>query len=257
MIWDVEIVCDQPILADFADGLYGEGVVVASGASHKLNPTLFDSTASYDEAMAIAGRAVDEINGFLKVFLRSRAKVSVGRVSREEPGEPRVHYISVMDSVSLWSSVFGGTLGSGVDASPAGAAVVLQLPDYRNSFAAWQAFVREHRAAEDVLKYLAGSLSDWTNLWRLVEVVEHDVGGERALLDLGWVDAERYKLFKRTANDPAVAGPTARHGARKNMPTPGPMDISEARSLTLEILRRRVAAFGDDGASSWVDPRGE
>lgn len=130
MIWDVEIVCDQPILADLADGLHGEGVVVASGASHKLNPTLFDSTARYDETMAIASHAVDEINGFLKLFLGTGAKVSVGRVSREEPGEPRVHYISVMDSVSLSSSVVGGTLGSGVDVSPAGAAVVLQLPDY-------------------------------------------------------------------------------------------------------------------------------
>ncbi len=250
MVWNVEIVCDQPILANLAAGLHGEGVVVASEGGHKLNPTLFDSTSSYDEVMAIANRAVDEICGFLKLFLGTRSGVHVGRVSREAPGEPRVHYISIVDSIVLSSSVVGGTLGDGVDSPLAGAEAVLQSPDYRKSLAAWQTFVRNHRAAEDVLNYLAGSLSDWTNLWRLVEVVEHDVGGERALLDSGWVDAERYKLFKRTANDPAMAGPTARHGARKNIPTPEPMSMSEARSLALQMLRRWVTTVGTDDASS-------
>lgn len=94
----------------------------------------------------------------------------------------------------------------------------------------------------DVLNHLQDALNDWTSLARIIEAIEHDVGRQDDLIATRWVDGHSLKTFHATANNPLVAGVTARHGARKLDVPKSMMKIQEARHLVLSIAGKWIAA---------------
>src|SRR5690606_956248 len=98
--------------------------------------------------------------------------------------------------------------------------------------------------------YLQGPLSDWTNLARIMEAIEHNTGNEMKLIATGWVDEQSIKAFHASANNPLVAGVTARHGARKFGIPKATMEVYEARQLVLDVTRKWIDAKMDEANGS-------
>lgn len=76
-------------------------------------------------------------------------------------------------------------------------------------------------------------------LYNVLEVIESDVGGERALLDTGWAPKGEIKRFKRTVNSMLAVGEDARHG-KEFQPPERRMSPPEAERLLWRILRSWV-----------------
>lgn len=81
-----------------------------------------------------------------------------------------------------------------------------------------------------VLRLLGDHPKDWVNLYRILEVVEDDVGGIPKIAKKGWGTKKAIKLFKRTANY------VARHKDKKIKQPKNPMTPSEAESLIKTII---------------------
>jgi hypothetical protein len=76
----------------------------------------------------------------------------------------------------------------------------------------------------------------WVGLYRVHEVIEHDVGGRKALIKLGWVSDQKLKRFTHSSNSVAVAGDQARHGKETTQPPKDPMSLSEAKTFINRLL---------------------
>jgi hypothetical protein len=97
----------------------------------------------------------------------------------------------------------------------------------------WARMASENEADANVFRILAGGILDWVNLYRILEIVESDVGRMNAT---GWATKSSTRLFKHTANSPGALGLEARHGAESTQPPEHPMTISEARALVYSIV---------------------
>lgn len=79
----------------------------------------------------------------------------------------------------------------------------------------------------------------WSGLYRVVEGVAEDMGGDPVLVRMDWTSRNWLTLFGRTANSSA-AGPSGRHGRTKFDPPPKPMTLEEARRGVREIFNRWI-----------------
>lgn len=234
MTWIVELDGDQHSLHELEEAFRGDVSVILLDGKYRLDPVLFVNAADYGEVKAIAQQEVDLFNAYIRVFLPGYQKTALGHISREEPGKPKVKYVSVVEGLAMSARLVGIKLGDEKG--------VILAPDRGPGLRAWQRLISAEPAVGDVYGYLRGSLSDWSNLGRIMEAVEHDVGDRDSLIATGWVDAQSIRAFHATANNPLVAGTTARHGARKFESPKKPMEIHEARGLVLRVVRRWIEA---------------
>lgn len=89
---------------------------------------------------------------------------------------------------------------------------------------------------------------DWVNLYRLLEVVREDVGGEDQIEDNGWAKEDEIESFTATANNSSVIGDEARHGQIDGSGQPSKtMTLREARpwikSIVFQWLEAKVASI--------------
>ncbi|MBL9049313.1 MAG: hypothetical protein JNK19_04290 [Tabrizicola sp.] len=90
-------------------------------------------------------------------------------------------------------------------------------------------------AASDYLAELlfyALKRDNWFEIYKAIETLENRYGGEASFLALGWEDASKVKLLKRTANF------YHRHARGKFERPKNRMDLSEANELLTRIIRR-------------------
>ncbi|MDP2200808.1 MAG: hypothetical protein Q8K07_02225 [Methylicorpusculum sp.] len=84
----------------------------------------------------------------------------------------------------------------------------------------------------------------WVGLYRIYEVVEADVGGQKAFASHGWGSINDLKRFKHSANSVTVAGDAARHGKESEQPPKQPMSLDEAAALIGYLVQAWLAWKG-------------
>ena len=71
---------------------------------------------------------------------------------------------------------------------------------------------------------------DWADLYKIGEVIEGSVRSIHELLGRPWIDKDKYKCFRQTANH-------HRHANRKKYPLPTkPMTLSHAKKYVQEVV---------------------
>jgi len=90
-----------------------------------------------------------------------------------------------------------------------------------------------------VLDLLAGQ-PDWMSLYKVLDVVEDSVGGERALEAKGWVPATSLKRLTLTANAIETAASGGRHATGKYSLAKSrlqPLPLDEAWDVVRQMVR--------------------
>ena len=118
---------------------------------------------------------------------------------------------------------------------------------------------RKSASANDLLKLAGESVHvakalrlqcqdmDWVNLYRLLEVVREDVGGDDQIDRNGWAKKDEINKFTGSANNSSVIGDDARHGIIDGSGQPSEiMTLREARKLVRNIVLQWI----EDGTSS-------
>lgn len=84
---------------------------------------------------------------------------------------------------------------------------------------------------------------DWANLYRLLEVVREDVGGDEQIDENGWAEEDEIDKFTGSANNSSVTGDDSRHGIIDGSGQPSEtMTLRDARSLIKGIILQWLAA---------------
>jgi len=110
----------------------------------------------------------------------------------------------------------------------------------------WLILADRHDAVAMALRLVGGYTRTWSDLYRLYEVVNGDVGGIDKVTGKGWATNSKIELFKRTANHPNAAGDGARHGHSTESPPRNPMLINDAEMLVFGIVEQWLAAKGSN-----------
>jgi hypothetical protein len=234
MTWVVELGGDASDLSALAKSLTDGDVVVSyDGNKYSLTSGLLETI---DDAKAVHEKAKDIVsmlNGACRLAMDAADTISVDGLRRHGDNGSVEVYAFTSDTLILGGS-FSGTVthpdGTREDFHPA------------DPVKQWAAIALTNDAVANVLRILSGGPLDWVNLYRMLEIVEHDVGGLTTIYSKGWATKASVKLFMRTAGHPGAVGLEARHGASNTLPPPKPMPISEAKALLKSIIHAWLRA---------------
>ena len=229
MKWYVQLVGDTSDLAALAQSLVGADVNISyDGKNYVLTSNLFVE----EEVKAIKKKADDmvaSLNGGIRIALGATKTISIGSVYRQHDDGRRDTTVfpdpivikARVSAPTICLTHVDGTVEKFHPADPVEKWTLLALND-------------EH--VSDVLKIISLGELDWVNLYRILEIMEKDVGGRKIIVSNGWGTNPSIKLFKRTACSPGAVGLEARHGAENTQPPKNPMPISEARAMIISII---------------------
>jgi hypothetical protein len=118
----------------------------------------------------------------------------------------------------------------------------------------WIAIALKEEKVAKVFRLLCNDPLDWVALYRILEVVEEDVGGLGNIVGQGWASSRSLSRFKHTANSPSTTGDEARHGKEQTQPPAKPMTIAEARALIETVVHNWLSAKQTSIVSSPREP---
>jgi len=112
----------------------------------------------------------------------------------------------------------------------------------------WASIAYKDEAVSKALRLFGKDANNWEGLYRLLEVIEADVGETGGIVAAGWATKRSLIRFKRTANSPSATGDLARHGKERTQPPKNPMTLPEAGDLIEVILHGWLRSKGNGSA---------
>ena len=209
-----------------------------------LRSTLLDPAATSGEAYERAQGLMEQVNGALAISHHNAEGVRVEAVAEimSDGACRRDVFVQITGTAKARSKV--GAVG--VALGPEGKPAPSPPPEPSNA-QRWLLIAADDDLLADALTYVARG-DDWFDVYKALECLIGRFGGgkEGDFLALGWANAEKIKLLKRTAN----SWRHSRRGRPGVVPPDPPMERSEARDL---LARLMVRAFDEAGASPPVD----
>jgi len=203
----------------------------------RLRSDSFAACTTPHDVLEDAEQVLSILSGVLRLTRDSHEGLRVGAVFRRRDDESRDVVLHVQDTLKVRAELGEPT----VTITDSDGIVRVAAPPRRPLEIARLGLADETVAK--ALRLLANA-TDWVGLYRLYEVMEEDIGGERKLVRRPWCPAARLKRFKQSANSPTVAGDTARHGTEPGDPPRDPMSLDEARAFVHELVE---GWFGSKG----------
>jgi len=202
-------------------------VLKEEGRVYLVGPGL-ESLTDASQVREVACRTLEEFTGIASLLDPQFQRPAVGHIIRERNSGGRQGFISVAAKVAVRSRVSAvGNCVRGTDRGSNEAKLLLVAS-------------RTDTHLREAVSLWADQPKTWPRLYRIYdEIVKHlGTPPEKA----GLCSRNESTRFRRSANEPAVAGKDARHAQNGNPPPGRPMDLSEGadfvRRILLTLLRR-------------------
>jgi len=218
---------DEPDLSRLTEGLStGDVLVSAADGERWLVAAALDELDDVDAVKERAEHVVAYLNGLAKIRVDDFRGVSVGGLKRRNGEDHHYRWVSdsirVTDSVALMITREDGTVEHVDTSIKLDADVAVACRDER---------------VQRALRLFGAGDRDWRELYKVLEVIEADVGGARAIVIAGWADEAALRRFKHTANSLGALGDGARHAAEVTQPPKDPMPLEGATAVLRDVLR--------------------
>jgi hypothetical protein len=201
-----------------------------------LRAILLDELGSAGEVRDRAIAFIDRLNGAMAVSHDSRP-VRFKAVIRFTP-DGRLHRTFLVEPVKFEGRGFVHPPAVTV-IGPDGQPVALPPPQ-PSEVQRWSEIADQETWLDDALIYF-GRATDWFDIYKALECLLDRYGGETAFVKLNWAPAGEVRRLKQTAN-------SFRHANRKkHQPPPNPMNLTEARALLGQLLRRALEEAAKQG----------
>ena len=203
--------------------------------SYSYESVSFNACSTSAEVLAIAEQELQVLSGVLRVGRGTADRLRPGAVYRRTANGGRDVFVHVSDTLRLRMDVGEATVilsGENRPAPPPRTVEISRLASNDPTIA-------------KALRLLSASDSrSWVGLYRIYEVVEADVGGEKQLQTLGWISSTILRRFKHSANSVAVGGDQSRHGKELTVPPLDPMSLDEADGYVTSLLSTWLSSKG-------------
>lgn len=209
--------------------------VIEEEGSYYLKNVDFNSLTNAADVYQKAGELIPIIKGAVKVLSGGFCAIEVDYVTFiDDEGKRYNHYfiepacgqlrISGMDP-ELTVIKPNGTLDSSPNPNPSTLERYIEI-------------ARKDGKVNKALRFFSSSEPRWYALYKVLDVIEEDLGGGKKLEETQWASKEKIELFRRTANNFRAIGYEARHGHEKYQPPERPMSLSEAESLMADLFNK-------------------
>jgi hypothetical protein len=226
--WSVQIAGDTFDLEDLMEWFNSPVLnVIRRGDEFYVHSTLFDTAKDSGKVRDLANDLAEEMIGVARLFRPDFGPVKLGAVQREHVSGARDIYLSVSESITVRTKIRGKLTVTGDRRDPG-----VPKP------ALWLNVALTDEKVSHALRLWGRRKQDWVNLYRILEIIESDVGG--LIYQENWVSKTNITRFTRTANSPEVLGDAARHAKKRDPPPRKPMRIHEAEDLMRGLLQRWV-----------------
>lgn len=210
------------------------------GGGYLYESIAFAACSTSGDVLAVADEELSVLSGVLKLTRDSHEPLHTDAVYRLNSAGGRDVFVHITETLQIRCEV--GEITVTVTDSQ-GNVVTRPSPPPRTVLLAGLATI-DVAVAKAMRLLSAPDSKSWVGLYRLHEVIEADVGGERALKKRGWGSARDLKRFKHSANSVTVAGDAARHGKELELPPTHPMSEGEAIAYANYVLQAWLTAKG-------------
>jgi len=162
------------------------------------------------------------INGSMRLALGSRTPVEVEAVIHINNNGAKVttcFHEDIMYGSAISSHTITRVNGSIEEFHPA------------DPIPGWMILANSNEIVQKVLRLFGKGVNNWVSLYRVYEVIKHDMGGDANIVGKEWTTQRQIDRFRRTANSVVAAGDDSRHGVETNDPPQNPMSLPEAISF--------------------------
>lgn len=227
--WSVQISGDEFDIEDLPKWFKDpELQVVKESDGYYLKSTLFESMTDATLVRTKACYLMELIVGSAKLFRPDIREIKLGSVTEKTPNGHKEHHVLLASNINIRSKV--SSISLVVDGK--------EESDHIPRPAEWAKIAGKNRIVRQALKFWVTGYKDWINLYKVLEVIESDVGGK--IYVNGWAPKAAVNRFTQTANSYSALGNDARH-AKNHIPPPAkPMNIKEACSLIKVLLEKWI-----------------
>lgn len=202
----------------------GEPTVGADGERHYLRSSTFDGLTDVSAVKERAVELLDYMNGIARVL---------------DPSYRTVELTGAFDSEDGRAVVIGAAAARIRTRAQAAGVVVGGEPQPR-ALPRGPKYVELARSDPDVAEavgYIASGL-DPVRLFKVFEIIRHDVGNSEAIQRMGWTSSRAITRFTAGVNRPEAAGSEARHARMRGDAPSDPMDPPQARRFLIDLMHR-------------------
>lgn len=191
-----------------------------------LESELFDSITDCDSVYKKANEIIEWLNGASKLILNLRTLISISSIEKIKADGTKEIYVSIPESVINLRCSISSILTT--DKNGKTTEINIADPIYE-----WVHIASNDSNVAKVLRLIGSKKLDWVGLYRIFEIIQHDV---RNIVKCGWATKKSIDRFKHTANSPAAIGDDARHGKELTSPPNNPIHFSEAKSIIENVI---------------------
>lgn len=202
-----------------------------------------DSFAACQTSEVVLKVANDELcvlSGVLKMTRGSPEPLRSGAVYKRNSAGGRDIFLHIQEALQVHTE-FGEAVVTSTDAD---GNVITKLTAPSKTVTIAQLAATDTSVAKAMRLLAAPDHKSWVGMYRIHEVIEADVGSEKALKKRGWGSAQDLKRFKHSANSVTVAGDSARHGKEVEQPPKHPMSADEALAYLNYVLQSWLSSKG-------------
>lgn len=230
MEWYVGIIGDSFDLKNLSKSLNSPELCITKiGKDYILKSTYFNSIKKVEDVRNKANEILSLINGSARLVFGMRKSLGSDLIFLVNyDGKIIKHFMLTSGTLYLQGSLKkirvikkDGTVQEIFQADP--------IPEFI-------AIAQHNKNIAKVLRLLCDRTNDWVNFYRILEVVEEDVGGIPEIKEKGWATKKATERFKHIANSVSAIGDKSRHGRERTELPKDPMTPSEAESLIKTII---------------------
>ena len=85
---------------------------------------------------------------------------------------------------------------------------------------------------------MAASGLDWSDLYKVFEIIRHVVGDEDTIKASGWASHREINTFSESADRREISGSDARHARLPGSPSGRAMSLREARDFMFDLAKK-------------------
>jgi hypothetical protein len=232
--WELSLQADPEVLKAATDCLMGSPYRISekSGGMFVLLSDEFRTDQS-PGALAKGDEVVTSLNAVLQALFPGMRPIKIMGAAKTEGNVRRVSMYAVASGSYIVPPPVGAKRATHAESHPA-----VQLTSRLIEAAKTDGELRR------MTRLLANADPQWSDLYRIYEIIEASMGGEDGIAQRGWMTKSDMERFRRTANHPAAAGDTARHGVSDCQPPAKPMPVRSAqtfiRNLGIRWIEDRV-----------------
>lgn len=226
--WEVELIGDLNDLRQLTWSFTGQNLqIIESEGKFYLKSSRFDEIDDAGEVRRVSKELTEMLSGGSILRLGTKAAIKVGGIYKLE-NRGRSVYVET-NVISASARIFTAATVIRKDGS-------IEVSNPADPIKDWLFAAQENPAVVDVMKLLNVKEQDWSNLYRIYEIIEDDVAGPTEMARIGDVSKAELRRFKHTANSRKASGLKSRHPVETTDPPKNPMTLNDAKSMIFNIV---------------------